>query len=176
MGYIIETERLIVRSFKPEDWKDLYDYLSDEEVVAYEPYKPFTEDESIKEAARRSTDKAFFAVELKESGKVIGNLYFQKEDFDTWELGYVFNKSYQKRGYASESAEALIKYGIENLNVRRVIAMCNPENKPSWKLMERLKMRHEAHLLKNIYFNTDNNGNPIWQDTYMYGLLADEVK
>lgn len=50
---------------------------------------------------------------------------------------------------------------IENLNVRRIIAMCNPENTPSWKLMERLQMRRKGILLKNIYFKTDKNGNPI---------------
>lgn len=58
--------------------------------------------------------------------------------------------------------------------VRRVVAMCNPENISSWKLLERLKMRRKGHLLKNIYFKVDENGEPIWIDTYEYGILADE--
>ena len=37
---IIETNRLILRRYCKEDLQDLYEYLSDEEVVKYEPYKP----------------------------------------------------------------------------------------------------------------------------------------
>lgn len=49
---IMETERLIIRRFKAEDWQDLYDYLSKEEVVRYEPYGIYTEEESKKEIGR----------------------------------------------------------------------------------------------------------------------------
>jgi RimJ/RimL family protein N-acetyltransferase len=54
--------------------------------------------------------------------------------------------------------------------------MCNPENQASWKLLERLGFRREGTLLKNIYFFTDENDNPIWQDTFEYGLLKEEWK
>lgn len=176
MQILFETPNLIIRYFNQNDWKDLYEYLSDEEVIFYEPHDAFTEQEAKDEAIRRSNNPSFYAVVLKENNKVIGNLYFEKQDFGTWELGYVFNKKYQGKGLAFESSKALIDYGIKNLNVRRIIAMCNPENTRSWKLMERLQMRREGILLKNIYFKTDKNGNPLWQDTYMYGVLADELK
>jgi len=39
----IETERLIIRRFKSDDWKDFYEYFSNEEVLKFEPYKPFSE-------------------------------------------------------------------------------------------------------------------------------------
>jgi hypothetical protein len=39
----IETDRIVIRKFTPEDWKDLYDYLSDATVVKFEPYDTFTE-------------------------------------------------------------------------------------------------------------------------------------
>ena len=54
--------------------------------------------------------------------------------------------------------------------------MCNPLNKPSWKLLERLGFRREGHLIKNIYFKKDSLGDPIWSDTYEYGILAEEWK
>ena len=59
-------------------------------------------------------------------------------------------------------------------NVRKVVSMCNPENESSWKLLERVGMKREGHLRKNIFFFTDNEGNPIWQDTYEYGILKEE--
>lgn len=170
----METERLIIRYFKPDDWLGLFEYLSQESVVKFEPYEVFTEEASRQEAVRRSADTHFRAVCLKDNGKLIGNIYLAKQDFDTWELGYVFNERYQGRGYASEAARAVVDDAIKQRNARRIIAMCSPLNKPSWKLLERLGMRREGHLLKNIFFKRDDDGCPIWLDTYVYALLADE--
>lgn len=170
----LKTERLRIRGFCAEDWKDLYEYLSDERVVKYEPYGAFTEEESRLEAIRRSNDESFYAVCLKDTDKVIGNLYFSEQEFGTWELGYVFNANYHGKGYASEAVEVLLEDAFKCRGIRRVIAMCNPENCASWRLLERLGLRREGHLLQNIYFRTDDQGSPIWQDTYEYAILSDE--
>lgn len=170
----METQRLLIRKFKPEDWKDLYEYLSQKEVVKFEPYEVFTEDESKKEAVNRSENNSFWAVCLKDTGKLIGNVYLAKGEFDTWELGYVFNGNYQGKGYATEAAFLLVDNAFKNENAHRVIAMCNPLNSASWKLLERLGLRREGHLKQNIYFKTDSSGAPIWADTYEYGILANE--
>lgn len=105
---------------------------------------------------------------------MIGNLYFSKEDFETWEVGYVFNERYWGNGYAKESLHGLMKYAFMSLDVRRIIAQCDPKNVPSWRLLEGVGMRREGLLLQNIYFFTDENGNPIWKDTYEYGILKAE--
>lgn len=170
----IETERLIIRSFREDDWKDLYEYLSNENVVRFEPYGVFTEEDCRREAVHRSGNQAFRAVCLKDSHKLIGNLYFEAMEFNTWELGYVFNGKYHHQGYAAESARALINYAFTELSARRIIAMCNPENTPSWKLLESLNFRREGHLIQNIYFKKDSQDRPIWLDTYEYGILATE--
>lgn len=170
----IKTERLRIRRFRQDDWKDLLEYLSQEEAVRYEPYEVFTEEACIQEAVRRSESKDFWAVCLKDTGKLIGNLYLSKQDFDTWELGYVFNVDFQGRGYAAESAKALIDNVFQCHNARRVIAMCNPLNTRSWRLLERLGFRREGHLIQNLYFKKTAEGNPIWIDTYEYGILRSE--
>ncbi|MEK4141304.1 GNAT family protein [Paenibacillus sp. FSL R5-0636] len=174
---IMETERLWIRRFSAEDWKDLHEYLSQESVVKYEPYSLFSADESRTEALRRSSDRAFWAVCLKSTTKMIGNLYFQEsqpEAFGVWEFGYVFNPDFQGNGYATEACNQLLNYGFDNLKMRRVIANCDPENTRSWKLLERLKLRREGHFLQTGYFKYDSNGEPIWHDTYSYGLLRSE--
>ncbi len=170
----LETERLVIRRFKEEDWKDLYEYLSDEEVVRYEPYQAFSIEASQNEAKSRAESPAFLAVCLKENNKLIGNIYFAKQEFKTWEIGYVFNRAYQGRGYATEAANAVIAYGFNTRGARRIVAMCNPLNTASWRLLERLGMRREGHLKQNIYFKKDEKGNPIWSDTYEYAILKDE--
>jgi ribosomal-protein-alanine N-acetyltransferase len=170
----IVTDRLIIRKFNKTDWKDLYGYLSNETVVKYEPYNMYTETEAKKEAIDRAESDFFYAVCLKEMDKLIGNLYLAKGDFDAWEIGYVFNLNYWGKGYATESAKALMNTAFSQLGARRIVAMCNPLNEHSWKLLERLGMRREGNLIKNIYFKKDINGEPLWADTYEYGILKSE--
>lgn len=173
MNIEIETKRLMIRNFLESDGADLYDYLSKNEVVKFEPYETYSYEQAMWEAARRAQDERFYAVVLKE-GKMIGNLYLSRGDFDSWELGYVFHNDFWGKGYALESAKALISYIFEIGQARRIIAMCNPLNMRSWRLLERLGFRREGTLINNIYFFRDEKGDPIWQDTYEYGLLAQE--
>ena len=171
----LKTERLTIRNFKETDGQDLYEYLSDAEVVKFEPYKPFSKGSSYAEAKRRARDEDFLAVYLH-NGKLIGNLYFAKGEFDTWEVGYVFNKNYWGKGYATESLKAIIKYAFSTLSTWRIIAMCDPQNINSWRLLERVGMRREGTLLQNVYFFVDENNVPIWKDTYEYAILKTEFK
>jgi ribosomal-protein-alanine N-acetyltransferase len=172
----IETERLIIRRFLETDWQDLYEYLSDEEVVKYEPYDVFTKEGCMAESAMRARDPAFWAVCLAEGGKLIGNVWLHEDqpEFSTWELGYVFSAHYQGKGYASESCRAMVGYAFDNLRARRIVALCDPLNTASWRLLERLGFRREGHMIKNAYFQRDAQGNPLWKDTYEYAMLADE--
>ncbi len=172
----METARLKIRRFYPNDWQDLFEYLSQKEVVRFEPYDVFSKEQAKKEAVNRSTNPAFWAICLKDTGKLIGNVYLSEQEFDTWELGYVFNNNYQNKGYATEAIKALIDNLFVNGNARRIISMCDPLNTPSWKLLERLNMRREGHLLKNVWFFKDENGKPIWKDTYEYAILKEEWK
>lgn len=173
----ITTQRLLLRAFRPEDGPELYEYLSQEEVVRYEPYGVFSLEDSLAESRRRAGDPAFIAVCQRESGKLIGNLYFQRQqpaEYRTWELGYVFSGNVQGQGYAAEACAALLRHAFTQLEVRRVTAHCNPENKASWRLLERLRLRREGFSRETGYFKTDAAGQPKWHDTYAYGVLARE--
>ena len=77
---IIKTDRLILRRFHCNDWMDLYEYLSKEQVVKYEPYGVLTDFDCKKEAAIRSRNEAFIAVCLRDSNKLIGNIYFAQQE------------------------------------------------------------------------------------------------
>ena len=171
----IETERLIIRKFKADDFMGLYAYLSDENVVKYEPYEPYTVAQAQREAEFRANSDEFFAVTLK-SGRLIGNLYLGKREFRSMELGFVFAAEGQGQGFATESATSLLNYAFDELGTHRVVAECNPLNMRSWRLMERLGMRREGEFRQNVYFRKDSSGNPLWQDTYQYAILADEWK
>lgn len=106
---VAETERLILRRYESRDFDDLYEYLSDPEVVEFEPYKAQTAEETRENLLWRISSEAMIAVELKENGKMIGNVYLGDGDFGSKELGYVFNKKFWHKGYAKEACEQSLK-------------------------------------------------------------------
>ena len=167
---IAETERLILRRYKEEDLQDLFEYLSDKEVVEYEPYKPLTLNETKENLEWRIGTDEMIAVELKDSHKMIGNVYMGKREFEALEIGYVFNRNYWGHGYATESCKALMQQAFSK-GIHRIYAECDPHNKRSWKLLEKLGFQREAHLRENVYFWKDENDKAIWKDTYIYAKL-----
>ncbi len=171
---LAETERLILRRYKKEDIQDLFAYLSDKEVVKYEPYKPLTFDEAIENLEWRIGTAEMIAVELKSSHKMIGNVYMGKRDFEALEIGYVFHRNYWGHGYAAESCKALIQLAFSN-GIHRIYAECDPNNQRSWKLLELLGFQREAHFRKNVYFWKDENEKAIWKDTFVYAKLNDNT-
>ena len=168
------TQRLAIRRFTTEDWPDLYAYLSDNEVVKYEPYAPMDREQARQEASVRADNPNFYAVCLRENGTLIGNLFLEPLEFSSWELGYVFNRQYQKQGYATESVNALLKFAFQHLKARRITAACSTKNVRSWQLLERLGMRREGLMLQNIWFKKNAKGEPEWLDSYLYAILKSE--
>ncbi|MCH5297385.1 MAG: GNAT family N-acetyltransferase [Ruminococcus sp.] len=166
----LETDRLILRRYNKCDLQDLYEYLSDAEVVKYEPYKPMNINEVESNLDWRISTDEMIAVELKANHKMIGNVYLGKRNFESLELGYVFNRNYWGKGYAKESCVALIESAFLK-GVHRIYAECDPQNLSSWNLLETLGFKREAFFRQNIYFWTDQENKPIWKDTYVYSIL-----
>lgn len=164
---ITETERLILRRYRESDLMDLHEYLSNPNVVKYEPYRPMTLEETRENLQWRISTDEMIAVELKATHKMIGNVYLGKRDFDSLELGYVFQDAYWGGGYATESCKRLIEMAFAN-GTHRIYAECDPENENSWKLLERLGFEREAHLKQNVWFWKDAQGRPLWKDTFIY--------
>jgi ribosomal-protein-alanine N-acetyltransferase len=174
---LIETHRLLIRQFLPSDDRDLHAYLSDPVTYRFEPGRPISLDQARELAAQRSKSRDFLAVVLKSEGKLIGHLYFKQlepEDRLTWELGYIFNPAYQRKGYASEACAALVDHAFAHLRIHRVMARCDQRNLASWKLLERIGFVREGNFRKAGFVHKDERGNPLWIDVYEYSKLETE--
>jgi ribosomal-protein-alanine N-acetyltransferase len=170
----IETSRLVIRRFRSDDSRDLFAYLSLTEVYEFEPGEPVTAEQAQELADVRSRGSAFWAVELRAERRMVGHLYFPLVDpaeLMTYELGYIFSPSYQRLGYATEAARALVEHAFAALGAHRVIAQCNPANAASWRVLEKIGFVREGHLRRNCFIRRDGEGRPLWQDTFEYGLL-----
>ena len=147
----IETKRLLLRTFEEKDYDDLFEFLSQRKYDEYESYPNITYENGREHLKYRQGNDEFYAIVLKKSSKVIGNIYFGNRDFNAKEIGYIINKNYQRQGYASEAVNAIIGSAFNN-SVHRVYAECNPNNTCSWKLLEHLSFSKEAFFKQNVYF------------------------
>jgi RimJ/RimL family protein N-acetyltransferase len=85
------------------------------------------------------------------------------------ELGWVLDPTHTGHGYATEAVRGILEYCFTSLGVRRVVASCFLANDTSWRLMERVGMRREAH---SVVESLHRSGQ--WLDTVTYAVLADE--
>lgn len=170
----IETKRLVLRMFQKDDYQDLYEYLSDRNTIRYLPWESLSLDACKVEAYHRSGKKNFIAIVLKDTKKVIGNIALQKCSFDSWQLIIVLNSHYRHQGFGLEAMHAMLEECFLERKMRKLIALCVEQNNSACKLLERAGFLREGYLRENIYFNVDENNEPVWLNTYEYGLLSKE--
>ena len=170
---MIRTERLLLRRFRASDYDDLFEFLSQLEDDEFEGYPGITYEIGKEHLKSRLDSDEFYAIELISSGKVIGNIYCGTRNYAAKEVGYIINKEYQRQGFAGEALSAVIHNAFRE-GVHRVYAECDPRNTASWKLLESLGFRREAHFRQNVYFWKDADGSPIWKNTYVYAILESD--
>lgn len=170
----IITERLVLREFRETDYDDLYEFLSQLEDDEFEGYPGITYENGKEHLKYRLKSEEFYAIELKENGKVIGNIYCGNREFDAKELGYIVNRDYQRKGIACEALKAIMEH-VFRQGTHRVYAECDPRNDCSWRLLEKAGLEREAHFKQNVYFHKDETGQPKWKDTYVYAKLKESI-
>ncbi|WP_454016072.1 GNAT family N-acetyltransferase [Bacillus sp. Marseille-Q7846] len=166
----IEAKRLLIRKFEFKDWEAVHEYTSDSNVMKYIPEGVFTEEDTRNLVNKNMGENAEnFPVILIDENILIGHIVFHKYFGEhTYEIGWVFNPKYFNKGYASEAAQATLKYGFKEMKLHRIIATCQPENIPSYRVMEKIGMRREGYFKKCI-----PHGNEWW-DEYYYAILEEE--
>jgi len=108
---------------------------------------------------------------MKESDIAIGSCgIYPDEDNDTAELGWILHMDHWKKGYGTEICGELIRYGFEDLKLRRITAPCAAVNYGSYRIMERNDMRREALFKKKFWARIDKQ----WIDEAVYAILAEE--
>ena len=168
---LLETNRLILREFKLDDINDFFEIFGDHEVMRdIEP--AFNLDQSLeflKGFCIEREPKGAFAAVLKESNKLIGYVLFNSVDEpEIYEIGWIFNKNYWRRGYVFEICSRLIRHGFEDMKLHKICASSTDEIK-SVPLMKKLGMFHEGTQRKH---SKSNEGK--WEDMHLYSILAEE--
>ena len=173
------TERLRIREVSPADWQAVHEYGADPEVSRYMPWGPNTVEETqvfIKRTIEQQKAEPRQAYEmvmvLRATGKLIGGvgLRVHGEKRDKGDIGYILRQDLWGQGYVTEAARAMLAFGFKDLGLHRIWATCDTRNTGSYRVMEKLGMRREAHHRQDVWLQGG------WRDSYLYAILQDEFK
>jgi RimJ/RimL family protein N-acetyltransferase len=151
---------------------------SNADVARYLYWEPESED-----AARRALSKKIANVALlaegdvlalaaveRESGRLVADmiLHWVSRDHALGEIGYIVHPDHGGRGYATEAAAPLLAVAFDRLRLHRVIGRTEARNIASARVLEKLGMRREAHLVENEWVKGE------WQSELVYAILDRE--
>lgn len=174
----LETERLLLRPYTNGDFPALYAMRSNADVARYLYWEPQTEDEA-REMLRQKIasvsissegDVLAAAAEHRSSGEVVADviLHWVSREHSLAEIGYIVHPDHAGRGYATEAARPLLAVAFEILRLHRVIGRVEARNVRSARVLEKLGMRCEAHLVENEFVKDE------WQSELVYAILDRE--
>jgi len=186
----IETKRLLLRPFRESDAADVLEYLSGPLPHCFAGLHLDTLEEARAEVVKRAEDTEYcFAIVLKETGKVIGEIDAEPSDYrppmlcsretppaspDTFTPSLILNVSHRGGGYAFEATYALFDYLFTRKGARRIYSYVDDYNACSRHLCEKLGMRREGLFRSFVSFVKDAEGNPVYENTMQYAVLKNE--
>ena len=166
----LETERLVLRMWREDDFEPYARICADPEVMRYlsPEGRPLTRAESWRQMAYivghwHLRGYGHWAVEEKESGRLVGRLGFlNPEGWPEFEIGWTLARESWGKGYATEGARRALAYAFEELDREHVISLIRPGNEPSVRVAERIGEKREG--------TTDVLG----MEVMVYGISRDE--
>ena len=173
----ITTLRLLIRPYNMNDLSDVHEYSSDPDVCKYMIWGPNTLEETkvfiektIENIRNKPIQNYELAIIKKEIQKTIGgcgliNISYEHKEA---EIGYCLNRKYWGKGYGTEATNAMLQYGFKNLNLHRIYATCDINNKLSERIFIKLRMEKEGVLREHKYINNR------WKSSLLYSILETE--
>lgn len=173
----LQTKRLLLREFEADDWPAVLAYQNDPLYLRYyhwserrpEDVRAFVQMflDQQKERPRRNFQ---LAVVLKASGQLIGNCGIRVNDPDLREanIGYELASGQWGQGYATEAAQAVLRFGFQELHMHRIWATTIAANSASARVLQKLGMRLEAREREKEWIKDR------WQDRLTYAMLDSE--
>ncbi len=173
----LETERLLLREFVPEDWQAVLAYQSDPLYLRYYPWQDRTPADAVSFVrmvcdwqTERPRTRFQLALQLRETGELIGNCGVRINDVTLGEgnIGYEIDSRYWGQGLATEAARAIVRFGFSELGLHRIWAVAIADNRGSTRVMEKLGMRLEAREREKEWIKGH------WYDSVTYAILDHE--
>ena len=173
----LQTARLTLRPLAMSDAADVQRLAGAAEIARDtlripHPYPEGAAEEwlGFHQKELHETDEVAFAIVIRDSNEFAGVIGMVPKPFDTAEIGYWIGVPYWGRGYATEAAGAIIRYGFTERGFNRIEAAHFARNPASGRVMEKNGMRFEA-LLRQAVRKGDE-----YLDTKLYAILRSEFQ
>jgi RimJ/RimL family protein N-acetyltransferase len=140
----LETERLILRMWREDDFEAYAELCADPEVMRYLGGKTLDRTEAWRSMAMfvghwQLRGYGHWAVEEKDSGRFAGRVGFlNPAGWPGFEIGWTFKREFWGKGYATEGGRRALEYAFKELDKPHIISLIHPENRPSIRVAERL--------------------------------------
>ena len=148
---LLETQRLIIRELNVDDAQFILTllnepsflrYIGDKKVRNLDDARRYILDGPVASYERHGF--GLFRVELKDSHIPIGMCgLLKREELPDPDIGFAFLPDFWNRGYAFEAAAAVLNYARQRLKLDRILAIVNPDNDASIKLLQKLGFKFE---------------------------------
>jgi RimJ/RimL family protein N-acetyltransferase len=149
----LETERLILRTYRLSDFEDHFKLCADPEMMRYLiGGKPLSRLEAWRHMAFlvghwELLGYGYFAAVEKASSRFVGRIGFTNpEGWPGFEVGWTIAPEFQGRGFATEGGRFLLDYAFNKMGRDHVISVIHRDNKPSIKVAERLGEKLERSM------------------------------
>ncbi len=177
MSKALETERLIIRNFKSDDWKAIQALAINKETsdgAKYDLTWPTSDDECKKMAEFLSGTDFFWAVCLKEDGELIGLIAFNRIDENrTLDIGHVFHTDYMSQvDITTEALRRMVQYAFDDLEIDSITTHNAADWKGQIEPLRRLGMRKTGEVMGPSPANTD--GTPTEIKVCTFGITREE--
>lgn len=171
---MIQTSRLRLRHFKESDAAALLTYLGNPRVNCFKSERLSTVEEAERYIQKKDKGHISFAICLRDTDELIGEVFAGREDKDTYCIGWHLNQIFEGKGFAFEAARAFFSYLFDHESARRIFGYVEIDNIRSRNLCERLGMRQEGCFKEFVSFVNLPDGTPKYEDTCIYALLKKE--
>src|SRR3569833_910749 len=171
----LRTSRLLLREFCAGDRAAVLAFAGDAEVTRYTDWEPICLHDTIAVLTEvvqdsRSLPRSRFglAVVDREDERLIGSIELRitSESHARGEMGYVLGSAWWGRGYASEAAAALLRFGFDELGLHRISATCEPDTAASARVLTKIGFHREGHLRDHLYLIGR------WRDRLIYAAVC----
>ncbi|EJS70655.1 MULTISPECIES: GNAT family N-acetyltransferase [Bacillus] len=148
---VLETERLVLRWFDIKDAPFILELVNDPAWIQFIGDKRIKNLEDAKKYILNGPVDMYnkmgfglYLVERKEDFTPLGMCGLIKRDsLEDVDIGFAFLEKFRSKGYGFESASAVIDYGVQNLGMKRIVAITTIDNINSGKLLEKVGLQFE---------------------------------
>ena len=174
----IQTDRLTIRNFSADDWRDLQEVAvryQASEMAQYDHPWPTSADEIKGIVEWFASGDSYLAVCLKSTGKIIGLITLNPKEQQTgtvFGLGYVFHEDHFGQWYATEGCRAVIDYAFGPLAADSMTSGTAEANHRSCRLLKRLGLRETGRGTGS--FRQTEDGEPVEFVSLSFAIARDE--